>query len=389
MQRKAISLLTLCLTLGALSAHKHNRKLADANGFNSAFKMDSNSQTAGTAVANGNGQVAVVANKDGVTNAAQGTQGTQGSTLFVQNYAAAASNNGFNTKGGAPNQAVASNGFGDNYTEVRNTAAATQSATAGNGGFTTGSGINGSFGTAAGTAGSGVAAVWNQQDNATRNSFGFNVNKRLLFDKKLPHKSDSCEDNYGWNNNFADKSATKAAATSQSYGAGYSALSAGRAGTNTEAFGTKGAASKSAFEQQNNSWLVKNAFMNKGGKSTGFNDNSSTNDNTQAFTDARGFGEAGVKSAANRDGINVFSKGSEGTENKGGWNGSNDNWGVKNATGVNHRRRLSEKFKDVKPVVVVDYKKLYEALKAEVDKLKLENVQLKKNCNLKKLGSAQ
>lgn len=387
MQSKSSSLIVLCLFAGALSAHSH-RRLAEANGFNTAFKVDSNTQAAGTAVANGNGQVAVVANKDGVTNAAQGTQGTQGSTLFVQNYAAAAANNGFNVKGGAAGQATTTNGFADNYTEVRNTAAATQSATAGQGGFTTGSGINGSFGAAAGTQGSGVAAVWNQQDNTTRNSFGFNNNKRLLGDRDIPHNHH--EDNYGWNNNFADKSATKAAATSQSYGAGYSALSAGRGGVNTEAFGTKGAASKSAFEQQNNSWLVKNAFANKDGKSYGFNDNSATNNNTQAFTDARGFGEAGVKSNASSNGINVFSKGSEGTENKGGWNGSNDDWRVTNAAGFNKRRRLSEQIKDVKKVVPVDHKKMYEALKVEVEKLRNMNVELKKKCDLKKkLGSAQ
>lgn len=368
------------LLAGALSAHQHRRLGGESNAFNSAFKVDSNTTTAGTAVANGNGQVSVVANKEGVASKAAGTQGTQGSTLFVQNYQAAASNNGFNNGRGE------NNAFGDVYTEKRDTASATQAATSGNGGFDTGAGIAGAYGTAAGTNASGIAAAWNQDQKTVRNSFGFN-NKRLLNDKKVLNKkhdhSDSCEDNYGWNKNFADKSATKAAATSQSYGAGYSALSAGRAGVNTEAFGTKGAASKSAFEQQNNSWLVNNAYANKGGKSYGFNDNSATNNNTQAFTDARGYGEAGVKSNASSDGMNVFSKGSEGTENKGGWNGSNDDWKVTNATGRNKRRL------NVKNVDVVDHKKNCDELKILVAKLKAENAELKKKCDVKKLGSSQ
>lgn len=371
----------MCLLATTLSAHHTHRRLGgESNAFNSSFKTDSNTLTSGTAVANGNGQVSVVANKEGVNSKAAGTNGTQGSTLFVQNYKAAASNNGFNNNGRDGN-----NAFGDVFTEKRDTASATQAATSGNGGFTTGAGIGGAYGDAAGTNGSGISAAWNQDQMTTRNSFGFN-NKRLLSDKKFKKsqsksKSHSHEDNYGWNNNFADKSATKAAATSQSYGAGYSALSAGKAGVNTEAFGTKGAASKSAFEQQNNSWLVKNAFANKGGKTYGFNDNAAINNNTQAFTDARGYGEAGVKSNASSDGMNVFSKGSEGTENKGGWNGSNDDWRVTNANGRN-KRRLSVKN-------VVNHKKDCAELKAQIVKLKLENAELRKNCDKKKLGAAQ
>jgi len=384
MQMKAIRFVTLCLLAVTLSAH-HHRRLGESNGFNSDFKTDSNTLTAGTAVANGNGQVSVVANKEGVASKAVGTKGTQGNTLFVQNYQAAAQNNGFNNKGASANGGASNNGFGDNYTEKRDTASATQAATVGQGGFETGTGINGAYGTAAGTEGSGIAAAWNQNQITTRNTFGFN-NKRLLADKKFDRShSHSHEDNYGWNNNFADKSATKAAATSQSYGAGYSALSAGRAGVNTEAFGTKGAASKSAFEQQNNSWLVKNAYANKGGKTFGFNDNSAVNNNTQSFTDARGFGEAGVKSNASSEGMNVFSKGSEGTENKGGWNGSNNDWRVQNATGKN-KRRLSAK---VDVVDKVDCKKAIEALKMQIQKLKIENAELRKNCDKKKLGSSQ
>ena len=380
---KAIRFVALCLLAVTISAH-HHRKLGDSNGFNSDFKTDSNTMTAGTAVANGNGQVSVVANKDGVNSKAVGTKSTQGSTLFVQNYQAAANNNGFNNNGASANGGASNNGFSNNYTENRDTASATQAATVGQGGFETGTGINGAYGTAAGTDGSGIAAAWNQNQVTTSNSFGFNK-KRLLMDKNLAHKSDSCEDNYGWNNNFADKSATKAAGASQSYGAGYSALSAGRAGVNTEAFGTKGAASKSAFEQQNNSWLNKNAYANKGGKTFGFNDNSATNNNTQSFTDARGFGEAGVKSNASSDGMNVFSKGSDGTENKGGWNGSNDDWRVQNAVGKNKRRL------DVQADVVqkVDCKKTIDELKLQIQKLVIENAALKKNCNKKTLGASQ
>ena len=376
MQSKSIQILAICLLASTLSAHHHHRELGESNAFNSAFKTDSNTLAAGTAVANGNGQVSVVANKDGVNSKAAGTQGTQGSTVFAQNYQAAASNNGFNNNGNGSN-----NAFGTVFTENRNTASATQAATSGNGGFETGTGINGAYGTAAGTNGSGIAAAWNQSDVSASNSFGFN-NKRRLTEKHHSH-SHSHEDNYGWNKNFADKSATKAAATSQSYGAGYSALSAGKGGVNTEAFGTKGAASKSAFEQQNNSWLVNNAFTNKGGKTTGFNDNSAVNNNTQSFTDARGYGEAGVKSNANSDGMNVFSKGSEGTENKGGWNGSNDDWRVTNANGRN-KRRLNVKLNNDN-----DHKKNCDELKELVVKLKAENADLKKRLEAKKLGAAQ
>lgn len=388
-QSTLVVALCLALTANACQHHHHNNRLLGyENGFNTAEAVDANTVSGGAIKGNGNSYVQLAANNKGAQVAGTATDGMLASTGFVQNYKASAVNSGFNVDKDNYGNVVKSNGFNTADAQVLNTAANTQAYFGGNGQLITGSGMNGISGTAAGTNGSGVAGNFGQQENSSKNANGFNIVKRVLADKVayIPRKkhvnSDSCEDNNGWNSNFADKSATKAAATSESFGNGYSSLSLGKKGAATEGFGTKGAGSKSAFEQQNNSWISNNGFANKGGKHFGFNDDSASNNNTQAFTDANAYGEGGVKTAASKDGADVFAKGALGTQNKGGWNNSDDNWAKRSAFTKN--RRLSVAIKE--DIVT---KKMVDDLKAQLVKVKLENEKLKKLCAVKKLGATQ
>ena len=402
MQTKAVHIIALCLLSTTLVAKKHHRALGEESGFNSNTAIRSNTLTGGAVQGNGNAQVQLAANNQGTNVAAVASQGAVARTSLVQNLQASQVNNGFNITKDKNGNVTQTNGFNNNTAEVTSTAGATQAYFGGNGGLVTGANVNGISGTAVGSNGAGLAGTYGQNQNLSQDTNGFIITKRLLTDK-LPiavpvnrrgnSHSHSHEDNNSWKSTFSDKSATKGAAASQTYGHGYNSLSIGRKGVATEAFGTKGAASKSALEQQNDSYLVNSAFANKGGKNYAFTDKSNTSNKTQTYGDARAYGEGGVKTNANKDGLDLFSKGAEGTQNQGGWNGSEENWRDSAAFTNNdvHHRRLNV----VAQVPVhddknVDHKKIIDELKVQIVKLKNENEELKKKCLVnKKLGVSQ
>jgi len=409
MQAKSIQLMAICLASAALMAHHHHthRALGGENfGFNNNYAVNSQTQTGAAANSYGNGYSALSASKNAVATEAAGDKGANSQSAYQQKSEGWAVTNGFNNKDGYGNNNGSNNGFNNNFSNNINTQSTTGAIAYGAGGVKSNTGVEGGDVLAQGTQGTGSAMTWGQNQNAWTVSNGFG-NKRLLSNKGKK-ESDSCEENFGWNNNWSDKSATNAAATSQSYGDGYSAVSAGRKGVNTEAYGKEGAKSSSAFEQQNNGWAVQNGFLNGKGGNTGFNNNFSNNNTTKAVTNAQGFGEAGVKSEADKDGANVFAKGTKGTVSDLGWKGAEDNWAVTNGF-ANKKRRLSAKGKnddscDGKSIdeikkMVLAYKKQIVDLKSDkvrlvkqVEDLKCDNDELRKKCNIKggkRLGVSQ
>lgn len=402
-----VKIIAICLlSVGIMTHHHHHHtRLLDSSGFNANSAVDSKTQTAGVAGSYGNGYSGLTANQGSINAAAAGTQGSTLGTAYSQDSKSWAVNNGFNNVGGNILNSGSSNGFNNNSANNVSTVSQTGATAYGAGAAQSTTGVNGASVLAQGTNGTQTALSWGQNQQAWNVANGF-VNKRLLGDRvvKGHTKSDSCEDNFGWNKDYSDKSVTNSAGTSQSFGDGYSSISAGRKGVGTEAYGKEGAKSSSALEQQNNAWNTENGFNNVGGAHTGFNNNYATNNATKAFTNAQGFGEAGVKSDVNKDTANVFSKGTKGTANELGWKGAEDNWAVTNGFGKKRRlnvRDVDDKKKDI--VVGKDDKSIVEALKKQINiltieklaaekqaaDLKLANDDLKKRCGGNKIGSAQ
>ena len=413
MQVKSIKLMAICLLSSAFLAHHHHhtRALGESFGFNSNFANNSQTQAGAMTNSYGNGYSAVSANKNGVNTEAAGDKGASSQSSYLQDASSWAVNNGFNTNDGNKHSNGSNNGFNNNFATNSSTQSTTGAIAYGNGGVKSNTGVNGADIFAQGTQGTGTGLTWGQKDNNWTVSNGFG-NKRLLGkknDKKNNKPSDSCEENFGWNNNWADNSTTNAAGTSQSYGEGYSSVSAGKKGVNTEAYGKEGAKSSSAFEQQNSAWGVSNGFNNgSNGNSNGFNSNFASNNTTKAMTNAQGFGEAGVKSSVNKDSADVFAKGSKGTQTEVGWQGTENNWAVNNAFGK--KRRLTGKPQknsdscddknaaELKKLVaalkkqIVDLKNDNNKLVKQVEALKCENDDIRKKCNVhggKKLGASQ
>ena len=207
MQAKAIHLIALCLLSTSLAASHHHRRLAEENGFNSNFALNSNTAAGGAVQGYGNARVQLAANNKGSEVAAVATDGAIAKTNFMQNMQASQVNNGFNVQKDKYGNVLASNGFNDNSAQIMNTASGTQAFFGGNGALQTGAGVVGIHGTAIGTNGAGVAGEHRQDEKSSRDTNGFNINnKRLLFDKKIKDKksyskskSRSYEDNNGWN----------------------------------------------------------------------------------------------------------------------------------------------------------------------------------------------
>lgn len=213
--------------------------------------------------------------------------------------------------------------------------------------------------------------------------------------KHKPRRDESScsseEGDWGWNNNWSDKSNTKAYGTAASNGNGYSGVAAGKDGVSTGAYGTNGVKSESGFEQQNSAWGVSNGFNNdkKGGNA--FSENWEAKDSTKASTKAEGKGEAGLYSHAGAEGANVFANGTKGTNTALGWNNAENNWSESFAYQNSGRKRLltgkescsdeDDKNKKGKGKGRKDDDdKMIAKLKKELEMLKKENEEIRKRC---------
>ena len=377
-------------------------------GWNNNWGDQSNTNAYGAAGSNGNGYSGISAGKEGVSTEAFGTHGAMSESAFDQNNGSWGVSNGFN------NNRHGSNAFSDNWGNNDSTQAATQAIGHGQAGVKSNAGKDGANVFAQGTLGTQSQLGWNNDENAWKESYAFgnrllsherwhNPSRRHQNKHKKYHKyADSSDDDYhenddlswGWNNNWANQSNTNAYGAAQTNGEGYSALSAGKQGVSTEAYGKDGANSESAFQQQNQGWGISNGFNNNGRDgNNAFSNNWGANDSTNAFTNAQGLGEAGVKSNVGQDGANVFAQGTEGTQSNLGWNNSDDNWNESFAFGNRNHRLLnnnndessdeednSKKFKRRRNNKIVKLKNLIHDLKNEIEDLHKENEELRMRC---------
>lgn len=398
MQTKSSKIVALFLLATTIVAYQSSW------GYNNNWADASNTQAYGTAASNGNGYSAVSASGNGVTTQAYGTNGSLSNSGFNQNTNSWGVSNGYNTN------LYGNNAYSNNWADISATQAQTNAEAFGQGGVASNVGRDGGNVFAQGTLGTVSQLQYNNSENAWNTQFAYGNNRRLLTDtrrnNRYPSDSDSCEDDnnyhgnhqnngnsWGWNNNWANNSKTNAYGEAQSYGNGYSAVSAGRKGVNTEAYGKEGAASKSSFEQNNNSWGISNGFNNNGNGNNAFSNNWGSNDATKSFTHAQGFGEAGVKSQSDKDGADVFAQGTKGTNTGLGWQNNDNSWNSSFAFGNNKRNLIAQKEESCSEEdhdekrqhnnrhgLSDQDKKLVDDLRREIHDLKKENEELRRQC---------